>query len=325
MLSANSQRQTLMYSIIGRVLKRDELEQFIASHDISSAIKTIAYKPLGLYLSHLITVGITLENISKSIDEYVRDTMLIIYRNTPRSYRGVIYSLEKPYDLVNLSIMYSNLRGGNRATPLFPAGVLYAYGRKAEKNEDLLGLIKELGLSQRLGVYVVEQEKVETLILKGFEVAQKTFYRVKDPVLRRIYGLIYDYTLLRSIIALGKEHAKNITVNPFYINKDVITSISGEDYTAAIEKAIRHIGLLNNIYSDVSRVVKGLAALDYTHILSLAVESTDLILPNTLHPYVRALLLVRAEALLFKLAVLSVLGYNEKNTVKNIISKWWII
>ncbi|WFO75522.1 hypothetical protein J4526_01080 [Desulfurococcaceae archaeon MEX13E-LK6-19] len=311
---------------MGKILKRDEFEHFIESHDLISAIKSIAYKPIGSYLGKLTVIGISLENIDKVLEEYTRDTLLFVYDNTPTHHKQVLYDIEKPYDLMNLSIMYSSLREGNKAVPVFPAGTIYVGGKKVEDEKDILEIVRELGLTQKLEAHIIEQARPEVLILKGFEVLQKIYFKLKDNVLKRIYGLIYDYALVRSISALGREYVEQISVNPILISREVIDLIGREkvSYESIIESVVKHDDILKSIYSDVSMLARGFTALDYTHAINMLVSSSNTIMPGTPHPYIRALLLVRAESIFMRLSILALLGYVEKDLVKNIINRWWI-
>ena len=317
---------TLMYIILEKIVKRDELKQFIESKDITSAIRSLPYKPLGVYLSKLLTTSISLEKIDKVLEEYLTDMITYVYSNMPLKHYKVVTDIEKPYDLLNLCIMYTNIREGKRACPLFPGGIIYAKNIVAKDKNDIVVIMRKLGFTRKLEQIVKEDGTPDLIFLKGFEELKKIYFLIEDIALKKVYGLIYDYSLVKGLSSLPKESIEQITVSPFFVDKEIIDWVARE--SSNTKDIIRHFvkqdPVLENIYRTLSTFIRGFTALDFSHVIHLAVTTNNLIKPYTSQPCIRALLVIRGEVIFARLSIMSLLNLVERDLVKNLINEWWI-
>lgn len=317
---------TLMYTVLEKIVKRDELKQFIESSDIASAIRSLPYKPLGLYLSKLLTTSISLEKVDKILGKYLTDMTTYIYSSTPLKHYKVIVDIEKPYDLLNLCIMYTNIREGRRAYPLFPGGIIYTKNIEVRDKNDIIDIMKKLELIHKLEQIVKEGGTPDLIFLKGFVELKKIYFLIQDIALKKVYGLIYDYSLIKGLSSLPKKSIEQVTVSPFFVDKEIIDWMVRESSSTKdiIRYFVKQDPVLENIYRTLSTFIRGFTALDFSHVIYLATTTNNLIKPYTPQPCIRALLVIRGEVIFARLSIMSMLNLVDKDLVKSLINEWWI-
>jgi len=297
----------------------------LESHEIESAIDSVANKPLGKHLATVMRVyGKDPSTLMKGLDDYLRYMINYILSITPEEYVKDVLSIERLYDILNITLTYMLSLEKKEMHALFPGGLLYlkVYELKEKSIKDLL---KITGLHTYLESYVVERISPIEFLARLFTIFKLWREKLLRTRLKKIYSIIYDYMLVRLAYTLGEDFIRRIQVQPYMLSQSDLESIAREK---SIEDTVNTISraypLLAEIIRSLNKMIKHTVLLDYSHILHLAHESNNLLDPFSPDIYVRAIILIRAENVFTRLSILSIIHKLESEYLKEMLNKWWV-
>jgi len=307
------------------LLSRDDFERMLSADSLASAVKAIAYKPLGTALYNVIArKTFSFVDLDKAMAEFNEQRIAILSNLVDSRTRNTLEYFTALFDVVNLYYIVVNLSSGGKASLIYPFGSLLSLDLSSISSlsdllEKLPGDLVNLALKIR-DLSVREPLKLLTI----YQMLKPEF--TDDEHVKLVYAFLHDLMMLKTCLSA------KIDLRDYYVT---IYTMAFPDYVklcsapelAGLPPLLHSIrpyySLLASILSDIFKVVRASpATVDLGIALFMISLSADLI--TTVEQIaVRTYLLYLGETLLARTALASIDSGIFVDELKEVVRAWW--
>jgi len=309
------------------LLSRDDFERMLSADSLVSAVKAIAYKPLGTALYNAIArKTFSFVDLDKAIADFNEQRIAALANLVDGRTRETLEHFTALFDIVNLYYVVVNLSSGGKASLIYPFGRLSSLDLSnisslSDLLEKLPGDLLSIALKIRdLGV----REPLKLLTI--YQILKPEF--TSDESVKLVYAFLRDLMMLKTCfsakIDLRDYYATLYTMAfPDYVKLCSTPELAG---LPPLLHGIRpYYSLLASILSDIFRKIR---ASPVTMDLSIALFTISLsadLITTVEQIAIRTYLLYLGETMLARTALASIDSGIFVDGLKEVVRVWWLL
>jgi len=307
------------------LLSRDDFERMLSADSLASAVKAIAYKPLGTALYNVIARRVfSFVDLDKAIAEFNEQRITTLAKLIDRRTRETLEQFTALFDIVNLYYIVVNLSSGGKASLIYPFGRLVSLDLSSISSlSDLLGKLPEDLLSITLKIKdlgVREPLKLLTI----YQMLKPEF--TGDESVKLVYAFLRDLMMLKTCLS-AKTDLRDYYVTLYTMAFSDYVKLCSVPELAGLPPLLHSIrpyyGLLASILSDIFKVIRvSPTAVDLGIALFMISLSADLI-TTVEQVTVRTYLLYLGETVLARTTLASIDSGIFVDGLKEVVRAWW--
>jgi len=307
------------------LLSRDDFERMLSADSLASAVKAIAYKPLGTALYNVIArKAFSFVDLDKAMAELNEQRIAALTNIVNGRARKTLEHFTALFDFVNLYHVVLNLSSGGRASLIYPFGKLSSLDLSSISSlSDLLKKLPEDLFSVALKIRDLGMREPIKL-LTVFQMLKPEF--TDDDSVKLVYAFLRDSLMLKTCLS-AKVDLRDYYVTLYTMAFSDYVKLCSAPELASLPPLLHGIrpyySLLASILSDIfGKIRASPITVDLGIALFTISLSADLI-TTVEQVAVRTNLLYLGETMLARTALASIDSGIFVEELKEVVRVWW--